>query len=73
MLKGTNVAVPIGPYDIEQYTHTFSVDERYYTIEQIKDIAITRLGPTGVIRIRDVADVTEAPAPATVISRLSSS
>lgn len=72
ILKWTNVAVPIWPYDIQKYTHTLSVDERYYTIEQVKNIAITKFGVTWIIHIWDVADVTEAPATATSISRLSS-
>jgi len=63
--------MPIGNYDIGDYTHSLSVDERFYNINKIKDIVISRLGDTGTIFLKDIASITESPKKITSISRMS--
>ncbi|MDD4151136.1 MAG: efflux RND transporter permease subunit [Candidatus Gracilibacteria bacterium] len=70
-LQSVNITMPIGDYDIGNYTHSLSVDERFYNINKIKDIVITKLGDTGNIYLRDIASITEAPKKITSISRMS--
>ena len=71
VLQQVNIAMPIGNYDIGDYTHSLSVDERFYNINKIKDIVIARLGDTGTIFLKDIASISESPKKITSISRMS--
>lgn len=70
-LKATNIAFPIGNYDIGSYRHTLTVDERFYTVTELRNLTIAKLGTSGIIRLSDVAEVTESPIKRTNISRFS--
>jgi multidrug efflux pump subunit AcrB len=70
-IKSKNIAFPIWDYDVWNYTHTMNIDERFYTIEDIKNIIVTKLGTTGIIRVSDVAEVKEVAKKRITISRLS--
>ncbi|MDD5213092.1 MAG: efflux RND transporter permease subunit [Candidatus Gracilibacteria bacterium] len=70
-LQSVNMTMPIGNYDIGDYTHSLSVDERFYNINKIKDIVVTKFGDTGTITLKDIADVKESPKKITSISRMS--
>ncbi|MDD5377468.1 MAG: efflux RND transporter permease subunit [Candidatus Gracilibacteria bacterium] len=70
-LAAENFTVPIGQYDIGSYTHSFTVDERYYTVASLRDLVIAKTGTTGIIRLSDIARVEEVAKKRTTIARLS--
>lgn len=72
IISSLNFTIPLGEMDIGPNTHTLNVDERYFDIQTLKDLIVSKTGNTGIIYLRDVADVREAPVKRTTISRLSS-
>ncbi|NCP76913.1 efflux RND transporter permease subunit [bacterium] len=70
-LQSLNFTIPIGQYDIGSYTHSFNVDERYYTVASLRDLIIAKTGTTGIIRLSDIARVDEVAKKRTTIARLS--
>lgn len=70
-LSSLNFTLPIGQYDIGSYTHSFNIDERYYTIASLRDLVIAKTGTTGIIRLSDIARVEEVAKKRTTIARLS--
>lgn len=70
-LQSLNFTIPIGQYDIGSYTHTFNVDERYYTVASLRDLVVAKTGTTGIIRLSDIARVEEVAKKRTTIARLS--
>ncbi|MDD5770488.1 MAG: efflux RND transporter permease subunit, partial [Candidatus Gracilibacteria bacterium] len=70
-IQAQNFTFPIGSFDIGDYTHSLTVDERFYNINKLKDVVLTKLGDTGIIYLKDVANVKEAGKKITSISRLS--
>lgn len=71
-LANANFNMPIGTFDVENYTHVVSVDARYYTSQDIKDLVVAKLGDTGIIHMRDIANISDYPIKRTTYSRLSS-
>lgn len=70
-IKWGNLTLPIGQIDVWAYNHAISVDTRFYDIQKLKDVVITRLGDTWVLYLKDIAEVKEVPKKITTISRLS--
>ena len=70
-LASLNFTLPIGQYDIASYTHSFNIDERYYTIASLRDLVVAKTGTTGIIRLQDIARVEEVAKKRTTIARLS--
>ena len=70
-LQSLNFTLPIGQYDIGSYSHSFNIDERYYTIASLRDLVIAKTGTTGIIRLSDIARVEEVAKKRTTIARLS--
>ncbi len=70
-IQTANMTLPIGDIDIGAYKHSINVDGRFYDIEKLKNIVITKLGDTGIVYLKDIADVKIAPKKITSISRLS--
>ncbi len=48
-----------------------NVDNRFYSVQRLRDIAVANIGDPGVIFLRDVADVQEATKKRETRSRLS--
>lgn len=70
-IQSANITLPIGDIDIWAYKHSINVDGRFYDIEKLKNIVITKLWDTGIIYLKDIADVKISPKKITSISRLS--
>lgn len=70
-ISSLNFTIPIGQYDIGSYTHSFNVDERYYTVASLRDIVVAKAGTTGIIRLSDIARVEEVAKKRTTMARLS--
>ncbi len=70
-LQATNTTLPIGDYVVDKYKHTMNVDNRFYSVQKLRDIAVANIGDPGVIFLRDVADVQEATKKRETRSRLS--
>jgi multidrug efflux pump subunit AcrB len=70
-IQATNMTIPIGDYAIDGYKHTMNVDNRFYSVQKLRDIAIANIGDPGVILLRDVADVSESTKKRETRSRLS--
>lgn len=70
-IANTNLTLPIWDIQISSYKHSINVDERFYDIEKLKNIVITKLWDTGIVYLKDIAEVTESPKKITSISRLS--
>lgn len=70
-LTALNFTIPIGQYDIGSYTHSFNIDERYYTVASLRDLVVAKTGTTGIIRFSDIARVEEVAKKRTTIARLS--
>lgn len=71
IIQSTNLTLPIGDYAVDKYTHTMNVDNRFYSVQSLRDIAIANIGDPGVIFLRDVADVQETTKKRETRSRLS--
>jgi multidrug efflux pump subunit AcrB len=52
-----NLTFPIGEVKIDKYQHTITIDDRYYTVNELKNIVVAKTGDTGIIRLGDVAKV----------------
>ena len=70
-ISGLNFTIPIGDLGVDKYKHTVTVDERYFHIEELKNLIIAKTGTSGMIYLKDVANVFESPKKRTTISRLS--
>ena len=71
IIQGTNFTLPIGDYAVDGYKHTMNVDNRFYSVQTLRDIAVANIGDPGVIFLRDVADVSEGTKKRETRSRLS--
>lgn len=71
MIASLNFTLPIGNYDIDAYTHSLTIDERYYTVQKLKDLVVAKTGNSGIIHLGDIARVEEAAKKRTSLSRLS--
>jgi len=70
-IASMNMTMPIGSIDVDSYKKTINLDTRFYTVETLKNIIVTKIGDTGIVYLKDVADVRESPKKITTISRLS--
>lgn len=70
-IQWTNMTLPIWEINILSYKHSVNVDERFYDIEKLKNIVVTKLWDTWVVYLKDIAEVKESPKKITSISRLS--
>ena len=70
-IKAVNMTIPLWDIDVWSYTHSISVDSRFYDIESLSNIVVKKVGDTWVIYLKDVADVNEIPKKITSISRVS--
>lgn len=66
-----NFTIPVGQYDIGDYTHSFNIDERYYTIASLRDLVVAKTGVTGIIHLSDIARIEEVAKKHTTMARLS--
>lgn len=66
-----NFTIPIWDLWIDKFKHTVTVDERYFDIETLKNLVISKTWTSWIIYLKDVANVFEAPAKRTTLSRLS--
>ncbi|EKE29278.1 MAG: Heavy metal efflux pump [uncultured bacterium (gcode 4)] len=67
-----NFTIPLGEIGVDKYTHTVTVDERYFDIQKLSNLIISKTWNTWIIYLKDVAKVFEAPVKRTRLSRLSS-
>ncbi|EKE27418.1 MAG: acriflavin resistance protein [uncultured bacterium (gcode 4)] len=72
IISALNFTVPLWEMGVDKYTHTVTIDERYFDIQKLKDLIISKTWNTWIIYLKDVANVFEAPVKRTRISRLSS-
>lgn len=70
-IQNQNFTFPIWDYDIGNYTHSLTIDERFYNINNLKKTVITKLWDTWIITLSQVATVKESAKKVTSISRLS--
>ncbi|MDD2486876.1 MAG: efflux RND transporter permease subunit [Candidatus Gracilibacteria bacterium] len=70
-IAGLNFTIPIGDLAVDKYKHTVTLDERFFDIQSLKNLVISKTGNSGIIYLKDIANVFEAPAKRTTLSRLS--
>lgn len=70
-IKAVNITVPVWNIEVWDYTHTISVDSRFYDVETLKNIVVKKLWDTWVVYLKDVAKVDEIPKKIKTISRIS--
>ncbi|MDD2565534.1 MAG: efflux RND transporter permease subunit [Candidatus Gracilibacteria bacterium] len=70
-IAGLNFTIPIGDLAVDKYKHTITLDERFFDIQSLKNLVISKTGNSGIIYLKDVANVFEAPKKRTTLSRLS--
>lgn len=70
-ISGVNFTLPIGDYTVDGYKHTMSVDNRFYSLQSLRDVPVANIGDPGILFLRDIADVTESPKKRNNESRLS--
>lgn len=56
---------------MDGYKHTMSVDNRFYSLQTLRDIPVANIGDPGILFLRDIADITESPIKRETESRLS--
>ncbi len=72
IIKSLNFTLPIWEYDISKYSHTVKIDERFYTINELKNLVIGKTGNTWILYLKDIAEIKQVAKKRTTISRLSS-
>ncbi|MCK9273148.1 efflux RND transporter permease subunit [Candidatus Gracilibacteria bacterium] len=70
-IAGLNFTIPIGDLSVGKYKHTVTLDERFFDIQSLKNLVISKTGNSGIIYLKDVANIIEAPKKRTTLSRLS--
>lgn len=70
-ISSANITLPIWSIEIGDYKHTLNVDARFHTLEELKNIVVTKLWDTGIVKLEDIARVEEVSKKVTSISRLS--
>lgn len=70
-ISGINFTLPIGDYTVDGYKHTMTVDNRFYSLQTLRDIPVVNIGDPGIVFLRDIADITESPKKRENESRLS--
>jgi len=70
-IQSSNFTLPIWEFDVWNFTHSMTIDERYYDVSTIRNVVITNLWDTWVIYLKDIWSVEEVWKKKTTISRLS--
>jgi multidrug efflux pump subunit AcrB len=52
-----NLTFPLGKVKIDKYEHVITIDNRYYTQNELENIVVAKNGDTGIIRLKDIAKV----------------
>lgn len=72
VIGSLNFTIPIGNIDVGKYTHSVTLDERFFDLESLKNLTVSKTWNSWIIHLKDVAEVKESPIKRTTISRLSS-
>lgn len=70
-ISSANITMPIWDIDIWAYKHSINIDGRFYDIEKLKSIIVSKLWDTWIVYLGDIADVKISSKKITSISRLS--
>lgn len=70
-IQSVNFTLPVGDYTVDDYKHTMNIDNRFYSIQSLRDIPIANIGDPGIIFLRDIATVNEGAKKRENESRLS--
>jgi len=70
-IKAQNFTIPIWDLDVGSYKHSISVDTRYYTLENLKNVVVSKVWDTWIVYLKDIAKIEDSPKKITSISRLS--
>lgn len=70
-ISAQNFTIPVGELDVGDYVHKVSVDGRFFTVRDLADVPVAKMGVTGVVRLRDVAKIEETAKKRVTLSRLS--
>jgi len=71
LLKSYNIAFPLGDTTVNNYTHNITVDSRFYDIDTIRNLPIGKVGTTGIVYMKDVANIVSTNVKRTNYSFLS--
>ncbi len=70
VVRATNLVIPAGTFEGEQYTYTVRTDARFFSASALSALPITHSDTGALVQLRDVATVTERAIKRTVLSRL---
>ncbi len=70
-ISNANMTLPIWDINVWSYKHSINVDSRFYNIEKLKNVVVTKLWDTWIVYLKDIADIKESPKKISSISRLS--
>lgn len=70
-IQSVNFTLPVGDYTVDDYKHTMNIDNRFYSIQSLRDIPVANIGDPGIIFLRDIATVKEGTKKRESESRLS--
>lgn len=70
-IQSSNITLPVWEIDIWAYKHSLNIDTRFYSLEKLKKIVVSKLWDTWIIYLSDIAEIKESPKKITTISRLS--
>ncbi len=70
-IQGVNFTLPVGDYTVDDYKHTMNIDNRFYSLQGLRDIPVANIGDPGIVFLRDIAQVRESPKKRENESRLS--
>lgn len=71
-ISSQNFSIPVGDVQVGEYVHKISVDGRYFSVRDLSDIAVVKMGQAGVVHLRDLGTIQETAKKRTTLSRLSS-
>ena len=72
IISSTNVAIPSGNFEGQEYNYAIRTDARFFDEEKLKNIPLSHTNSGALVYLRDVANVQEHAIKKTVYSRLSS-
>jgi len=70
-IASMNLTMPIGSIEVDEYKKTINLDSRFYTVQTLWNIVVTKIGETGILYLKDIAEVRESPKKETTRARLS--
>lgn len=71
LIKASNLAIPAGSFDGQQFIYPIRVDSKSYTAEDIAKIPLLHSDDGAIVILKDIASVKEKAIKKTVYSRLS--